>query len=152
MLSVEMHRTLLETKLSIPRVNIFRCENCGDRERRNSLLTRPHSVHVDQGNHLYLQHINEVELLKLYNRFKADNKIKKPRPRTCHFDAIEHVYEEVKLESVMETLDIRINHRKRRIRRESEAFTEEEKDPIINTLESDNSEKADEEFQFFESC
>ena len=51
----------------------------------------------------------------------------------------------------METLDIRINHRKRRIRRESEAFTEEEKDPMINTLESDNSEKADEEFQFFES-
>ena len=71
--------------------------------------------------------------------------------RTCHFDATDHVYEEVKLESVMETLDIRINHRKRRIRRESEAFTDEEKDPIINTLESDNSEKADEEFQFFES-
>ena len=51
----------------------------------------------------------------------------------------------------METLDIRIKHRKRKIRRESEAFTDEENDPKINTLESDNSEKADEEFQFFES-
>ena len=64
MLSVEMHRTLLETKLSIPRANIHKCDNCGDRDKRKSLsdvhTARPHSVHVDQDNYLYLQHINEV--------------------------------------------------------------------------------------------
>ena len=63
-MTTSQQRTLLATRLSIPRVNIYKCDNCGDREKRKSLSdvhrARPHSVHVDQDNYLYLQHINEV--------------------------------------------------------------------------------------------
>ena len=71
--------------------------------------------------------------------------------RTCHFEPPDHVYEEVKKDSQMKTLDIRISQRKREIRRENEAFGDASNLLIHNTLDSDHSEKADQDFQFFPS-
>merc|ERR1712106_750122 len=68
--------------------------------------------------------------------------------RTSHFEP-EHFYEEVKKE--MKTLDIRLSHSKRDLRRQSAPFSDDENALKVNTRESDNSEKADSEFQFFAS-
>ena len=51
----------------------------------------------------------------------------------------------------MKTLDIRLSHSKRDLKRESDCFSDCKKDQNCNTMESDNSEKADGEFQFFAS-
>ena len=51
----------------------------------------------------------------------------------------------------MKTLDIRLSHSKRDLRRQSETFDDDINDLKVNTLESENSEKADGEFQFFAS-
>ena len=69
--------------------------------------------------------------------------------RTCHFEPPDHVYEEVKKDSQMKTLDIRISQRKREIRRENEAFGDDSNYVTHNTLDSDHSEKADQDFKFF---
>ena len=49
----------------------------------------------------------------------------------------------------MKTLDIRLSHSKRDLRRQSETFGDDINHLKVNTLESENSEKADGEFQFF---
>ena len=49
-------KSILETKVSIPKVSIYKLSSSQDISPR-----RPHSVHLDQDNYLYLQQINEVE-------------------------------------------------------------------------------------------
>ena len=51
----------------------------------------------------------------------------------------------------MKTLDIRLSQSKRDLRKQSETFGDHINDLKVNTLESENSEKADGEFQFFAS-
>ena len=67
--------------------------------------------------------------------------------RSCYMKP-EHIYEEVSIGSHMQTLDIKMKDSKD-IKRASEDFSDN--DPTINTLASDSSEKADSEFQFFDS-
>jgi len=146
-------KSLLASNVSIPRVSIYKCDNCGDRARRKSNLAdhqaRPHSVHVDQENYLYTQHLSQVDFLGLTHEYPSESRRRNSRPRTCHFEPPDHVYEEVKKDSQMKTLDIRISQRKREIRRENEAFGDASNLLIHNTLDSDHSEKADQDFQFF---
>merc|ERR1712117_930964 len=85
---------LLASRVYIPRVRLFKCENCAERVKRKSFSdvhqATSHALHVvDRDNYLHLQNINE----------------------------------EVQQKSQMETLDIRINNRERKIRRESKAFS-----------------------------
>ena len=49
----------------------------------------------------------------------------------------------------METIDIRLNHKD--IVRAHEDFSDNKKNPATDTLESDSSEKADNEFEFLET-
>ena len=61
-------KSLLRTKLSIPRISINACGKCGHRlsrgrgnnEAQKYHSRRPHSIHVDQDNYLHLQRINQV--------------------------------------------------------------------------------------------
>ena len=61
-------KSILTAKVSIPRVSIDNCEKCKHRlskrsENQDSMKSysrRPHSIHFDQENYLYLQQINEV--------------------------------------------------------------------------------------------
>merc|ERR1711892_1543430 len=80
------NKTILETRFSIPRVSIYKCDNCDQRITRrssshNEYARRPHSVHLEQDNYLYLQQIDEVEFQKFYRKLSQENqKIKKLRP------------------------------------------------------------------------
>jgi len=155
-------KSILSAKVSIPRVSINPCDMCGHRlsrvskhqEAHDSYSRRPHSVHVDQDNYLYLQQIDENEFLKLKRKSMNDWLMKnesviarKPRPKSCYMKP-EHIYEEVSKGSHMQTLDIKMKNSKD-IKRAREDFSDN--DPTINTLASDSSEKADSEFQFFDS-
>jgi len=157
-------KSILTAKVSIPRVTINPCDKCGHRlskvskyqEAQDSYSKRPHSIHVDQDNYLYLQQIDEKEFLKLkrksMNHWSMANESatsRKPRPKSCYMKP-EHIYEEVSKGSHMKTLDIKVKHSKD-IKRASEDFSNDINDPTINTLASDSSEKADSEFHFFES-
>jgi len=157
-------KSILSAKVSIPRVSINPCDKCGHRlsrvskyqEAHESYSKRPHSFHVDHDNYLYLQQIDEKEFLKLKRKSMNDWSMKnesanarKARPKSCCVKP-EHIYEEVNKSSHMKTLDIKIKHTKD-IKRASEDFCDNENDPTINTLASDSSEKADSEFQFFDS-
>ena len=51
----------------------------------------------------------------------------------------------------MKTLDIRISQRKREIMRENKAFGDESNCLTHKTIDSDHSEKADQDFKFFAS-
>ena len=62
------NKTILTTKVSIPRNSIHACDKCGHRLSRGSgnneaqkyHSRRPHSLHVDQDNYLHLQTSNQV--------------------------------------------------------------------------------------------
>ena len=51
----------------------------------------------------------------------------------------------------MKTLDVRLSLNKRELRRQSETFSDDKNVLKVITIESDNSNKADGEFQFFAS-
>ena len=61
-------KSILTTKVSIPRISINACDKCGHRLSRGSgnneaqkkHSRRPHSLHVDQDNYLHLQTNNQV--------------------------------------------------------------------------------------------
>jgi len=157
-------KSILTAKVSIPRIGIYPCDKCGHRlsrvsnchEVQKTYSRRPHSIHVDQDNYLYLQQINEMEFLKM--KRKSVNNLSKQddgdntiniRPRSCHKKP-EHIYEEIFKVSHMKTLDIKIKHSKD-IKRTIDEFSDGKNDPTLNTLASDSSEKADSEFKFFDS-
>ena len=54
------NKTILTTKVSIPRNSIHACDRCGHRLSRGSecISRGPHSTHVDQDN--YLQQLSQV--------------------------------------------------------------------------------------------
>ena len=64
-------KSILTTKVSIPRISIDACDKCGHRLSRGSgnneahkkHSRRPHSIHVEQDNYLHLQQINQVNIL-----------------------------------------------------------------------------------------
>ena len=68
--------------------------------------------------------------------------------RSCYIRP-EHIYEEVKKKSQMETIDIRLRHKD--IVRDRDEFSENKSCSVTGTLESDSSEKADNEFEFLET-
>ena len=67
--------------------------------------------------------------------------------RTCHLEP-EHIYEEVKKESQMKTLDIRLNQGRRR---QNDNFSDNITGYKVNALQIDHSEKADSDFEYFDS-
>ena len=68
--------------------------------------------------------------------------------RSCYIRP-EHIYEEVKKKSQMETIDIRLRHKD--LVRACDDFSDNKSYSVTNTLESDSSEKADNEFEFLET-
>ena len=70
--------------------------------------------------------------------------------RTCPLEP-DHIYEEVKKESQMKTLDIRLYKYRKEKRRKSENFGDNINGCKVNTLHKDHSEKADSEFDFLDS-
>ena len=64
-------KSILTTKVSIPRISIDACDKCGHRlskgsgnnEAQKYHSRRPHSLHVDQDNYLHLQQINQVNII-----------------------------------------------------------------------------------------
>eukprot|EP00090_Calanus_glacialis_P010796 TRINITY_DN19267_c0_g1_i5.p1 TRINITY_DN19267_c0_g1~~TRINITY_DN19267_c0_g1_i5.p1 ORF type:complete len:218 (-),score=50.08 TRINITY_DN19267_c0_g1_i5:125-778(-) len=159
------NKSILTAKVSIPRVSIDNCDKCGHRlskrsenqDSKKSYSRRPHSIHIGQDNYLYLEQINEVEFVSLsknWDSTKDGYRSRKQRPRTCHLEP-EHIYEEVKKESQMKTLDIRVNQCRKEKRRKSDNFVDNMNDGIngykVNTLQKDHSEKADSEFEYFDS-
>jgi len=132
------HRAVLRRPRKVG--GVYRCEYC---ERRAN-TDRPYSVHVDQDNYLYLK---QIDFFKPNTRLPAENRKRISRPRTCHFEPAEHIYEEVKKESQMRTLDIRIYQSKEDIKRESAAFSDDKNDPKLG---SDCLEKPDCDLEFLD--
>eukprot|EP00090_Calanus_glacialis_P010793 TRINITY_DN19267_c0_g1_i2.p1 TRINITY_DN19267_c0_g1~~TRINITY_DN19267_c0_g1_i2.p1 ORF type:complete len:197 (-),score=30.79 TRINITY_DN19267_c0_g1_i2:3-593(-) len=140
------NKSILTAKVSIPRVSIDNCDKCGHRlskrsenqDSKKSYSRRPHSIHIGQDNYLYLEQINEVEFVSLsknWDSTKDGYRSRKQRPRTCHLEP-EHIYEEVKKESQMKTLDIRLNHC-----RKEKFFGDNINGYKLITFKGDNSEK-----------